>query len=151
MDSKTPDAYGQPYGGAEQQYHQPPPPYGQQPVVYPQQMSSMSSNVVVTNTAPQQPLIIRETRLTSPSALDIGAMVLAVWNTFCCFIPLGIAAMIVSGVAFCYRGDAKHEAADKLSKISLALSITGLILGVILIIVIVVVVATTADDYPDYK
>ncbi|XP_070562594.1 putative transmembrane protein DDB_G0267530 [Ptychodera flava] len=114
------------------------------------QTTTTTSNVVVT-AAPQSTVIIRSQRLNSPNACDIVGLVLAIINTFCCFVPLGLVSVVLSGFAFAFRMEGKHESADRLSKISVVLSIIGFILVVVIVVVVVVVVITHANslDY-DY-
>ncbi|XP_002736528.1 uncharacterized protein LOC100374382 [Saccoglossus kowalevskii] len=157
----APPPYGQQFP-QQQQQHQPPytdqqypaQPYPAQPYpAQPYQQSVSNTNVVVSAPQAPQTVVIQQRRTDALIGLDIAGMVMAVWHTFCCFIPLGIAAIIVSAFAFGFRADGKHDTANKLSKVSIGLSIAGFILGVVLIIVIVVLLmnASSSYDYDGYK
>ncbi|XP_077866881.1 uncharacterized protein LOC144355685 [Saccoglossus kowalevskii] len=128
----APPSYDQYY--SQQQY------YNQ---AYPAQTYSTPSTFS-TAVAPQ-PVVIRYALI----GLDIIGMIMAVWNTFCCFVPLGIPAIIVSAFAFEYRHNGQHDKATKFSKISIGLSIVGFILAVVTIIIVVVVlfVVNTSKEF----
>ncbi|XP_077981516.1 uncharacterized protein LOC144436571 [Glandiceps talaboti] len=132
------------YPPQQPQYPQPnpypPPQYGQQ--YPPPQASTNSTNVTVVN-APSEPtttLIVE--RSNSPTGTDAIGLILAIWNTLICFFPLGLVSLIISIVAFVYRGDRKHETADRLSRASLITSIVGLALGTLTVIVFIIFIAT---------
>ncbi|XP_077981612.1 uncharacterized protein LOC144436646 [Glandiceps talaboti] len=114
----------------------PPPQYNQQ--YPPPQASTNSTNVTVVN-APSEPttMLIME-RSNSPTGTDTLGLILAIWNTLICFPPLGLVSLIISIVTFVYRGDRKHETADRLSRASLITSIVGLALGALSVIALII-------------
>ncbi|XP_077981486.1 uncharacterized protein LOC144436544 [Glandiceps talaboti] len=135
-----PPQYPQQYG-QQTQYNQ---QYGMGQQYPPQPVATNTSTTTVT-TAPTTVVITRN-RSSSPTGMDIAGLALAIWNTFCCFMPIGIASLIISIVAFVFRCDGRYDEADKLSKVSVILSVVGLILGVVFLIVIIVYFMVIAND-----
>ncbi|XP_077861511.1 uncharacterized protein LOC144341769, partial [Saccoglossus kowalevskii] len=105
-----------------QQYIQLQEPYPSSPY----QQNTTVSSVVISNTphTVQTTVIGRRNEL---SGLDIVAVVMGVWHTFCVSILLGVAATVVSACAFVFRYDGNHNIADKLTTFSIGLSIGGFI------------------------
>ncbi|XP_070562592.1 uncharacterized protein [Ptychodera flava] len=140
MEPVKSESYGQEYGGSIQQNY-PPPSYAQLPSMRPSENSSMPSDLTV-SVPPQEPLFAYDASSTSPTALDTGAIIFAL-ATLCLCLPIGIAAIVASGYAYEKRSGGKHDTANKLSKMSIILSIYGPLSGIILIVVLVVVFKIT--------
>uniref|UniRef100_A0A3B4GPT1 Uncharacterized protein n=1 Tax=Pundamilia nyererei TaxID=303518 RepID=A0A3B4GPT1_9CICH len=74
-----------------------------------------------------------EVRQTPPSSY-LGW---SIFNTFCCCLPLGIAAIIYSSKVESANGRGDIDRAEDASKTAKTLNIAGLICGIIIIIIYV--------------
>ena len=129
QDGSYPPAGGQPVGTY--------PPAGGQPVgSYPPpdgQPVGQHTTVVVQQRDPKPP----------------NFLVLAIFTTICCNLPLGIVAIILSVLSDNAYGDGDMEGARKKGKISMILSIIGILLTLIIIIIIIIYVFVIAKAAVD--
>ncbi|CAL8351042.1 unnamed protein product [Lota lota] len=69
----------------------------------------------------------------------------SIFNTLCCCLPLGIAAIVCSCRAQNANALGQGAAAQEASKTAKTLNVIGLVCGIILIIIIIVVKVTTGN------
>lgn len=73
---------------------------------------------------------------TGSSSRDILGMILAIFTCLFCFWPLGVIAIILSGVALSYRSQGNENAARRATTISIIISLVTVLVGVLLIVAV---------------